>query len=164
MTAAGGVTVRRARPEDIPSLIAFNTRLARETEGMSLDKARLENGLRAVVGSPHRGFYLVAELDGRVVGCVLITYEWSDWRNGWFWWIQSVYVVAGARRRGVFSALYRAVRSQARRCGDVCGLRLYMCRDNAAARQVYTRLGMKPSRYEVLQAPLRPRQKRKSRR
>jgi len=160
MSAAGKVKVRPAMPGDVPSLVEFNRNLALETEGLTLDEARLESGVRAVVGSPDRGFYLVAEAGRCVVGCLLITSEWSDWRNGWFWWLQSVYVRADARRRGVFSALHRAVRTLAQKRGDVCGLRLYVCRDNVRARKAYARIGMARSRYEVFEMILRRQGKR----
>ena len=94
-----------------------------------------------------RGLYRVAELDGKVVGQMLITLEWSDWRNRWFWWIQSVYTAPEARGKGVFRALYDAVESEARSRGDVCGLRLYVEKENETAQKAYSKLGMKRSHY-----------------
>jgi ribosomal protein S18 acetylase RimI-like enzyme len=139
--------VRDARPADLDLLTAFNAALAEETEGRRLDGARLRAGVAAVLQDPSRGQYRVAELDGRVVGTLLLTLEWSDWRNGWFWWIQSVYVLPQARRRGVYSALHADVLARAAAAGDVVGVRLYVEHENTGAQRTYERLGMQRSRY-----------------
>jgi GNAT superfamily N-acetyltransferase len=145
-------TVRRGEPADAPVIIDFNARLAEESEGKTLDPARITPGVRAVLADPHKGVYFVAEEPGAgVVGQMMITFEWSDWRNGWIWWIQSVYVRAEARRRGVFRALYEHVLAAARRQPDVIGLRLYVDNDNVAAQETYFRLGMSRSNYFVLE-------------
>jgi ribosomal protein S18 acetylase RimI-like enzyme len=149
------IRVRPAAPSDLDLLVNFNAAMALETENKRLDPARLRPGVAAVLADPARGRYRVAEQDGRVVGALLITLEWSDWRNGWFWWIQSVYVRADARGRGVFRTLYDTVRERARAAGDVIGIRLYVEHDNAAAQATYTRLGMEPLSYDIMQELLR---------
>ncbi len=141
--------IRPATPADIPFLVDCNAAMARETEHKTLDREVLARGTRAVFDDPRRGFYLVAECDGEPAGCLLITYEWSDWRNGDWWWFQSVYVVTGERRHGVFHALYDEVERRARAAGAV-GVRLYVERDNARARQTYAALGMEEEPYRML--------------
>lgn len=136
---------------DLPIVVEFNRRLAHESEGKTLDPAILTPGVRAVLDDPTRGVYFLAEIDGAVVGQLMITLEWSDWRNGWFWWIQSVYVRADARRLGVFRALYAHVLAEAKRRGDVVGLRLYVEDHNDAARATYHKLGMINAGYGVLE-------------
>jgi ribosomal protein S18 acetylase RimI-like enzyme len=136
------VSVRDARAEDFKVIVRFNLLLAFETEGKSLDLETLRPGVKAVLADPAKGRYFVAELDGEVVGQTMITLEWSDWRNGWFWWIQSVYVRADARRRGVFRALYAHARQTAQSEGGVVGLRLYVERENHVAQETYRGLGM----------------------
>lgn len=139
-------SIRPATRADVPYLVAWNAAMAAETEGKPLDASTLEAGVRAVFDDPRRGFYLVAEQAGEAVASVLVTYEWSDWRNGDFWWIQSVYVVPGARRQGVFRALYAAVQAGAADAGAV-GLRLYVDQDNTRAQHTYADLGMARCHY-----------------
>jgi GNAT superfamily N-acetyltransferase len=131
------------------TLVRFNAAMARETEGKALDLDRLRNGVAGLFQDSSRGFYLVAEMAGQVVGQLLITAEWSDWRNAYFWWIQSVYVAPDYRRRGVYRALDTYVRTEAQKRGDICGIRLYVDRDNHVAQQVYTSLGMAQSHYDM---------------
>ena len=145
------LTIRRATPADVPVLVAFNTAIAWETEHKRLDPAVLTTGVRAVFDDPARGFYTVAERDGEVVGQMMITYEWSDWRNGWFWWVQSVYVRADARRGGVFRALYRAIEAQAAADPTVIGLRLYFETGNTRAQETYRALGMTDTTYGMME-------------
>jgi GNAT superfamily N-acetyltransferase len=123
--------------------------MALETEHKTLDRDVLTRGTQAVFDDPRRGFYLIAELDGYSAGCLLITFEWSDWRNGDWWWFQSVYVTKAARRAGVFRALYAEVEYRARAAGAV-GLRLYVERDNERAQQTYLSLGMEEEPYRML--------------
>src|SRR5436305_10217037 len=144
-------TVRRAAAADAPVLVEYSRRLARESEGKALDPAVLAAGVAAALADPHKALYFVAEEGGAVAGQLMLTYEWSDWRNGWIWWIQSVYVRADARRRGVFRALFEHVRRLAASDPGVVGLRLYVERDNEAARQTYARLGLGPTGYLVLE-------------
>jgi GNAT superfamily N-acetyltransferase len=145
------LSVRRATPADEPVLVAFNTLIAWETEHKKLDPSVLTAGVRAVLADPSRGFYTVVERAGEVVGQMMITFEWSDWRNGWFWWIQSVYVREDARRGGVFRALYRAIEEQAAADPSVIGLRLYFETDNARARSTYRSMGMADTTYGMME-------------
>jgi GNAT superfamily N-acetyltransferase len=143
------VRIRGARADDQAVLVGFNAALALETEGKRLLPAALARGVGAVLRDAARGRYLVAERDGRVVGSLLLTLEWSDWRDGWFWWIQSVYVDPDHRRQGVYGALYAHVLAEARGSADVAGVRLYVESSNATARAVYERLGMSPTSYRM---------------
>jgi GNAT superfamily N-acetyltransferase len=122
-----------------------------ETEQRRLDPERIRPGVAAVLEDPARGIYFVAEVDANVAGQTLITYEWSDWRNGNFWWIQSVYVAEAHRGRGVFRALFEHVHAAAKARPDVCGVRLYMDAHNDRARQAYERLGLKRTNYEMFE-------------
>ena len=143
------VRLRAARAGDLESLVEFNCRLARETEDHELDPATVRRGLSRLFDNPAAGFYTVAEREGRVVGCLLITFEWSDWRDGWLWWIQSVYVEAAARRGGVFRRLFEHVRAKAEADGDVRGLRLYVERANDDAQAAYASMGLEEAPYKV---------------
>lgn len=141
--------VRPATRADIPVLVEFNAAMAWETERKQLDLARLARGIEGPFAQPGRGRYYVAELDGAVVGSLLVTYEWSDWRDGDWWWIQSVYVAEAARRRGVFRALYAEVERQARATRGVVGLRLYVEWENERAQETYRALGMAQCHYHM---------------
>ena len=149
------VTIRAAQAADIETLVGFNAAMALETEAKVLDHAVVLAGVRAVFAEPRRGFYLVAEVGGAVAGCVLITYEWSDWRNGDWWWLQSVYVVNNYRRHGVFRALYAEVERRVAQREDVVGVRLYVERDNARAQRTYTALGFDEDTYRMYTKPIR---------
>lgn len=141
--------IRAARPDDVEAIACYQEEMALETEGRALDATTVRAGVRAVLADPSRGRYLVAELGGASTGSMLLTTEWSDWRSGTFWWIQSVYVRPAARGRGVFGALYRAVLREARATPGVAGLRLYVDAENAHARAVYARLGMSATAYRM---------------
>lgn len=143
------IQIRQATPEDAPLIAQYNAFMALETENRVLDQETLRKGVESVLANPGGGLYYLAELDGRVAGQLMITYEWSDWRNGTFWWIQSVYVREEYRKKGVFKALYRFVESQARAKPEVCGLRLYVEYDNTRAKRIYEKLGMKKTPYEL---------------
>lgn len=147
------LSIRPATRADLPALVAWNAAMAWETEAKRLDPAVLSRGVAAVFDEPRRGFYLVAERAGTTVGCLLVTYEWSDWRCGDFWWIQSVYVVEAARRGGVFRALYDAVAQRARAAGAV-GLRLYVETENHRAQATYAGLGMERCHYFMYEQAL----------
>lgn len=136
---------------DAERLIEFNLRMAQETEDKQLDSKVLTSGVNAILADPRHGFYLVGEANGEVIGSLMVTTEWSDWRNSTFWWIQSVYVAPEFRRRGVFRALYEDARSRAKKDKWVCGCRLYVERDNTPAQIVYTRLGLKETNYRMLE-------------
>jgi GNAT superfamily N-acetyltransferase len=144
------INIRPATPADIDHLVKWNAAMAWETEHKHLDEAVLRPGTEAVFADPRRGTYLVAELDGIPAGSLLITYEWSDWRNGDFWWVQSVYVAEEARRRGVFRALYQAVKERAKEAGAV-GTRLYVETENTRAQSTYASLGMERCDYAMLE-------------
>ena len=143
------IQVRRATLGDLRTLVEFNAAMAQETEGKTLELERLRAGVAALFNDDSRGFYFVAEESGRVVGQLLITTEWSDWRNAYFWWIQSVYVTPGYRRRGVYRNLHNHVVAESKLQGDVCGLRLYVDRDNSVAQRVYAGLEMRQSHYDL---------------
>lgn len=145
------VSIRDARRGDVDTIADFNARLARETEDLTLEPGIVSAGVLAVVENPSRGRYWVAEFDGHIVGQIQITFEWSDWRNGMLWWIQSVYVHPDYRRRGVYTALYRHVESVASKQPDVCGIRLYVETENERAQQTYSALGMAMTDYRVME-------------
>jgi GNAT superfamily N-acetyltransferase len=141
--------VRFAEPKDAQTIAELNIAMAWETESRQLDPATITEGVRAVFGNPDYGFYVVAESDGEVVGCLLITFEWSDWRCGLFWWIQSLYVRPRFRRRGVFRRLHEFVKAEALRRPHTCGIRLYVEQSNRVARRAYGEIGMKITPYKM---------------
>ena len=145
--------IRAAVPADLDALVAWNAAMAWETEQKKLDPVILARGVSGVFEQPQRGFYLVAERAGEAVGSLLVTREWSDWRCGDFWWIQSVYVIPAARRGGVFRALYAAVEQRAVAAGAV-GLRLYVETENRHAQATYEGLGMQRCHYFMYEMPL----------
>lgn len=153
MSDADEICVRAATVADLEVLVEFSAAMAHETEGRSLDLERLRAGTRAVFESPAYGFYLVAEACREqpplIIGQLLITYEWSDWRNGVFWWVQSVYVRPNWRRRGVYRRMHAHLLAQAKARGDVCGVRLYVEDDNRTAQLVYARMGLQPTGYRI---------------
>ena len=141
------MNIRKASIADADSLVDFNQKMALETEGRHLDSETLSHGVRAVFSDPNKGFYVVAEDQESIVGGLMVTYEWSDWRNKWFWWIQSVYIVPEARGKGIYRSLYDFVKAEARADGGVCGFRLYVEHENVDAQRVYEKVGMKNSIY-----------------
>lgn len=145
------IMVRLAAPKDATTISVGNCATALETEGWVLNPATALAGVQAVLDDPSRGFYLVAEMGGDVVGQCMVTFEWSDYRNGVFWWLQSVYVQPEARRRGVFLHLYRTVEEMARARADVTGLRLYVEAANRTAQEAYFRAGMQRAPYVLLE-------------
>ena len=145
------LTIRRATAADEGVLVEFNAALAWETEHKRLRPEVLTTGVRAVFADPAKGFYTVAEEGGAVVGQMMVTFEWSDWRNGWFWWVQSVYVREDARRGGVFRALYKEIERQAAADPAVIGIRLYVESDNTRAQATYRSLGMASTTYGVME-------------
>lgn len=148
--------LRPAHVGDLDTIVAFNTRMAEETEGLRLDPTLIVPGVRAMIEDPAKGRYFVAERDGQIIGQIGVTSEWSDWRNGHFWWIQSVYVLPEARRGGVFRALYEHVRAEAKRQAGLIGLRLYVEEHNTGAQKTYERLGMGLTAYRLMEEyPLR---------
>jgi ribosomal protein S18 acetylase RimI-like enzyme len=149
------IQIRDATPRDGATIAEFNSRMAVETEGRALDPAHVNPGVAAILTDPAKGRYWIAHDGGSIVGQIMVTYEWSDWRNGVFWWIGSVYIHADYRRQGVFSALYRHVETLARSDRQVCGLRLYVEKDNDRAQQTYLALGMRKPGYQVMEVDFR---------
>jgi ribosomal protein S18 acetylase RimI-like enzyme len=150
------IEIRRATPDDVPALVEFNLAMALETESLELSEETLTAGVRHLFESPQYGFYVVAEdadADGRplAAGSMMFTYEWSDWRDGLFWWVQSVYVRPEYRRRGVYRSLYDYARREAARDPRVRGFRLYVERENRVAQQTYERLGMAETHYKMFE-------------
>ena len=143
------IHTRLAGAQDISILAAFNMAMARETEARQLDLPTVTAGVRSLLEHPPAGFYVVAEEQGVVVGSLMVTFEWSDWRNKSFWWIQSVYVHPAQRRRGIFTCLFRAVQGMAMSRSDVCGLRLYVEQHNHVAQATYKSLGMDETHYDM---------------
>ena len=148
------IRARLAVADDAATLAGFNQAMALETEAKLLADEAVLPGVEAVLRDAGHGFYVVADTGREVVGSLLVTCEWSDWRNGRIWWIQSVYVRPGHRRRGVYRALHEFVRARARSTGGVVGLRLYVERDNAAAQRTYAALGMHETPYLVYEEML----------
>lgn len=151
------ITVRLAREEDAAELVDFNLEMAWETEKKRLSRETVQRGVENLLREPRYGFYVVAEVPGRLAGGLMVTYEWTDWRDGLFWWIQSVYVKPEFRGQKVYSRLYRFLQDQARKNPQIRGFRLYVEAENSQARQIYRHLGMKETRYvlyeELWQAP-----------
>jgi len=145
------VHVRNAEARDLDFIARGNAAMALETEHKRLDPETVRNGVQAAFENPARGRYFVAEIDRQLVGQLMITHEWSDWRNGDFWWIQSVYVTPEARRQGVFRELYRHVERLAQSTQGVCGLRLYVENDNMRAQRTYLGCGMVNAGYLVME-------------
>lgn len=148
-TMSEDLTIRRATEDDIDTLAQFNQAMARETEDKVLDPETVTAGVRQLLTDDQKGFYLLAEEGDAVVGSLMITTEWSDWRNGDFWWIQSVYVRPEARRQGVYTRLHDRVKALAREKASVCGIRLYVERTNEAAQATYQALGMRRTPYRM---------------
>lgn len=143
------LTVRQATAKDGPIIAKFNALMALETEHRALEHDALRWGVESVLEDQSKGRYFVAEINGEVIGQLLITYEWSDWRDGTFWWIQSVYVKEEYRGKGAFKALFRHVEALAKSNQGVCGLRLYVEHENERAKRTYEKLGMKKTPYEL---------------
>lgn len=147
--------VREATPADRDFLVECASAMALETEHKELDLATLRAGVAALLDDTTRGRVFVAEVGGAPAATLMLTYEWSDWRNGFFWWIQSVYVVPEQRRRGFYRLLHEHVRDLAARTAGVYGLRLYVERDNANAQRTYRRMGMEETAYLIYEEAVR---------
>ena len=147
------IIVRPARQEDVDSIVAFSAAMALETEGRQLDQTRLREGTLSLLAAPERGFFMVVELPEkgrhRLVGQLMITFEWSDWRNAVFWWVQSVYIAPAWRRQGVYRTMHDHIVAKAKADPKVCGIRLYVEQENRTAKTVYQRVGLAPSAYAV---------------
>lgn len=150
-----GINIRRGQPADWSALVDFNCRMAKETEGLELDRARVSLGVQTLLSDSGRGFYVIAESNGtskdeksaEIAGSLMVTTEWSDWRNGVFWWVQSVYIQPEFRRKGIYSQLYAHVKELAKEAGNVCGFRLYVEKKNIVAQKTYEALGMAETHY-----------------
>ena len=145
------IKVRQATAAEAGRIADFNRAMAMETEGLALDEKTAAAGVVGLMGHPDRGFYLVAEVGGAVVGCLLITYEWSDWRNKMFWWIASYYVKPEMRGRGIYDAMDKKLQELAAREGNVCGFRTYVHKGYKPAQDVYRGLGMVEKEYLVFE-------------
>ena len=141
------IIIRIARASDTESLIAFNQAMALETENKTLDPDKISPGVAAVFSDEKKGFYAVAEIENKIIGGLMVTYEWSDWRDAWFWWVQSVYILPEGRGKKIYSRLYDFVKEKARAEGNVCGFRLYVETENRHAQRVYEKVGMESSHY-----------------
>ena len=148
---SAGFLIRRGDMDDLDDLVRFQVAMAAESEDKGLNADILRAGITHLISRPLEGFYLVAEADGKAAGSLMVTFEWSDWRNGRFWWIQSVYVDPTFRRRGIYSALHQHVRDAAIADPESCGLRLYVDTTNARAQAVYAALGMNGGHYRVFE-------------
>ena len=145
------ISYRDAVRADAPAIVAFQQAMARETEELELDVETVRRGVDGVFDEPSRGRYFVAARGAEVVASLMITPEWSDWRNGMVWWIQSVYVVPELRKQRVYAGMYEHVQALVRGDDSVKGIRLYVDRRNAAAQAVYARLGMNGEHYQVFE-------------
>lgn len=141
------IDIRVARQVDVSLLVKFNQLMAWETEQKKLDEAILSKGVSVLIADNTKGFYLVAEYNNEVVGSLMVTTEWSDWRNGVFWWIQSVYISPDYRRQGIYAQLYAQVKVLAEQQKNVCGFRLYVEKENFIAQKTYEELGMQKTHY-----------------
>jgi ribosomal protein S18 acetylase RimI-like enzyme len=145
------ITIRKATEADANTIIEFNIDMAMETENRTLKRDDIEPGVKSLFAKSQYGYYLVAEDRGKVIASLMVTFEWSDWRNGLFWWIQSVYVRPGYRRQGVYRRMYAAVKQMGDAEPDVCGYRLYVEKENTIAQKTYERLGMDETHYKMFE-------------
>ena len=143
------MNIRKALNKDIDVIARYNYNLAYETENKILDMNILTRGVEAIIKDENKGIYHVCEVDGKVVGQIMYTYEWSDWRNGTFLWIQSAYVNKEFRGMGVFKALYKFIRDIADNDNNICGIRLYVEKENTIAKKTYKNIGMKECNYYI---------------
>ena len=148
------VTIRKALLTDAPIIAGFNTAMAIETESKILEEKKISAGVENLFRHPEYGFYIAAEIENRVVGCLLITYEWSDWRNGLIWWIQSVYTNPEFRRRGIYRQMYSYIKTMALSAKNICGIRLYVEKENTTAQSTYKNLGMIETVYNMYEEML----------
>lgn len=144
--------IRQAEKRDADLIIEFQKRMAKETEDLDLDSQTSAKGVKAVFNDPAKGVYYLAEIDNRPQASLMITYEWSDWRNAWVWWIQSVYVQPDYRKKGVFREMYSHIKQLAEQRSDVAGLRLYVDLNNKPANKVYEKIGMDGDHYRLFEA------------
>ena len=146
------ITIRLATPVDEDTVVDFNCRLAEESESKKLDRPTVQLGVRAILANPQHGRYFLANIGNQIVGQMMHTFEWSDWRNGEIWWLQSVYVHPNFRRQGVFRSLFQHLQSEAAASPNVVGLRLYVEEHNTSAQATYEQLGLKLAGYVVMES------------
>lgn len=154
MFPSAEISLRKATLTDAPALVFHNLSMARETENLELDSETVHKGVQAVLNTTEKGFYLLAEQEGATAGSLMITYEWSDWRNAPIWWIQSVYVRPEFRKQGIYQQMYRFIREMAAEAG-VSVIRLYVEESNHNAQAVYEKLGMHVSHYLLYEAEVK---------
>ncbi|MEM7196105.1 MAG: GNAT family N-acetyltransferase [Pseudomonadota bacterium] len=150
------IKIRGADHGDSAALAQFNIDMAWETEGIKLERDTISEGVKNLIARPDRGFYLVAESEQKIVASLMVTHEWSDWRNGLFWWIQSVYVVPDFRQQGLYRRLYESVKAKAAQDESVIGFRLYVEQDNKIAQTTYIRCGMHETVYKMFEEMIAP--------
>lgn len=148
------IIIRKAVAEDAETIIQFNINMAKETEEIDLPYEKISSGVKGLFSKPEYGFYIVAEVDNEIAASLMITYEWTDWRNGIFWWVQSVYVKKEFRRKGIYSKMYQWVKEQVQNEKEVFGFRLYVEKENKVAQKTYESLGMKETVYKLYEEPL----------
>ena len=140
-------SIRQAEVKDAEAIAEFNRLMAFETEHKKLLPEVILAGVNAMIANPSHGFYLVAEDGDQIAGSLMVTTEWSDWRNGVVWWVQSVYVREEYRRQGIYRSLYEKVKALAEQDPSICGFRLYVEKDNVNAQKTYESLGMEETDY-----------------
>jgi ribosomal protein S18 acetylase RimI-like enzyme len=143
--------IRNAKPKDIEIIAEYNIKMALETENKYLDKEIITAGVASIINDSSKGMYWVMEMNKIIIGQLMVTYEWSDWRNGMMWWIQSVYVPKEQRRQGVYSQMYNNLLELAQLDSECCGIRLYVEKENKKAQKTYKKLGMKNAGYEIME-------------
>ena len=144
------IRIRKATRQDAEIIVKFNKAMALETENKTLDDDTLSKGVNHLFYEPNKGFYLLAEVNDEIAGQLMITTEWSDWRNSDFWWIQSVYVKSEFRRKGIYRQLHETVLKMVRENRELCGIRLYVDKSNVVAQETYRKLGMDESNYIIM--------------
>ena len=143
--------IRNAEPKDIETIAKYNIKMALETENKYLDKEIITAGVSSIINDSSKGIYWVMEMNKIIIGQLMVTYEWSDWRNGMMWWIQSVYVPKEHRRQGVYSKMYNNLLELAQLDSECCGIRLYVEKENKKAQKTYEKLDMKNAGYEIME-------------
>lgn len=147
------IIITKGQIEDIENIAQFQVDMAMESEGTQLDKDIVTKGVSAAMADENKGLYYIARVDGKAVGSLMLTREWSDWNNGWYWWIQSVYVAPDYRRQGVYKSMYQAVCTDAKQ-QNVAQVRLSVDKTNTRGQEVYSSLGMQESHYLIYETTL----------
>lgn len=145
------IKVEKANLSHIAQIVKFQISMAMETEGVCLNAAIVLEGVKQVILDPAKGHYYVAIDDSAVLGCFMITYEWSDWRNSWVWWLQSLYIPSAYRNRHIFTQMFQYIKNQIIEDNDVCGLRLYVDKTNLSAIEIYEHMGMSGDHYQTFE-------------